>query len=249
MEGLHVLSNRKQIGEVLYKTIFETPSLFQHYDRQASVYRFGTLPSAGSAGEGKAHRILDQYPVYDWRDRIVVRKSYGGYFDGEAANRDQQRYGVHVHTILSSIKTAADIPAALSLAVASGSVPGNDVEAVRKHLELILSIPTVARWFEPELTILTETPILSPGGSEYRLDRLVIEGKKATVIDYKSGERQPADRGQVETYKEVLGRMGYSPVEGYLLYLREAAVVSVEPPPVRSARGKRPGPDQLELEL
>jgi hypothetical protein len=187
--------------------------------------------------------------VYDWRERIVIRKSYGSYFDGEPANRDQQRNGVYVHTILSSIKTTADIPAALSLAMASGSVPGNDVEAVRRHLELILSIPTVARWFDPDLTILTETPILMPGGSEYRLDRLVIEGRKATVIDYKSGERQSSDSLQVETYKEVLGKMGYSPVEGYLLYLREAAVVSVSTPPVKSVKGKRPGPDQLELEL
>jgi ATP-dependent exoDNAse (exonuclease V) beta subunit len=249
MEGLYVISNRKYIGELLYKTIFETPALFQHYDRQASVYRFGTLPSARSAGEGKAHRILDQYPVHDWRERIVVRKSYGGYFDGEAASRDQQRYGVHVHTILSSIRTSADVPAALSLALASGSVPGNDMEAVKGLLQQVLSIPAVAKWFEPGVTALTEIPILMPGGSEYRLDRLVIDGRKAVVIDYKSGERQAADRAQVETYKEVLGRMGYSPVEGYLLYLREAAVVSVETPPVRSARGKRPGPDQLELEL
>ncbi len=250
IEGLHVISNGSQIGKLVRDTILATPQLMQHYSIRESTYKRGDVLKRTASADADTNKYLVEYPVNPWRNRLVIRKSFAGYFDGDsAAARDQQRYGIYLHTVLSRIRTVRDIPDALSAATATGAVPAEVLKSVSEQLEKLVSLPGVSDWFSPNADIRTEISILLPGGNEYRIDRLVIQGNMAVVIDYKTGTQQATDRKQVEAYIETLGRMGYRVVEGYLLYLREGLVVAVSKPQTKPLKSRRSGPDQLELEL
>lgn len=60
-----------------------------------------------------------------------------------------------------------------------------------------------------------------------RPDRVMINGKKAIVVDYKFGEKHNSYRKQIALYCSLLSKMGYSEVKGYLWYVREGEIEEV----------------------
>ena len=61
----------------------------------------------------------------------------------------------------------------------------------------------------------------------HRPDRVVIDGSRAVVVDYKFGAHHAGYRRQVMQYVEMLRQMGYSQVEGYLWYAAENNIEKV----------------------
>ena len=105
----------------------------------------------------------------------------------------------------------------------------------------------IAHWFEQGWDVRTEVPILLPGGATNRIDRLIIKGKHAIVVDFKTGEKSNADRKQVSEYMEILRKMEFVEVEGYLLYTRDKEVVSI--PGGKHTRVRKKDDKQLGLDF
>ena len=66
-------------------------------------------------------------------------------------------------------------------------------------------------------------------GSVHRPDRVITEGRRAVVVDYKFGERRDNYRFQVKRYMRLLREMGYEEVEGYLWYVAEEGEKGIVP--------------------
>ncbi|EJF11931.1 ATP-dependent helicase [Pontibacter sp. BAB1700] len=49
---------------------------------------------------------------------------------------------------------------------------------------------------------------------------MLLKGKQAIVIDYKTGNRSKSHHAQLKRYMSQLAQMGFE-VEGYLLYIEE----------------------------
>ena len=96
----------------------------------------------------------------------------------------------------------------------------------------------VRSWFSGDWEVRTEVPILLPGGAESRVDRLLVAGKKAVVIDFKTGEPIRADQKQVADYLETVRRMNFVELEGYLLYVRTGEIIAVAPSKTRISKKK-----------
>jgi hypothetical protein len=96
----------------------------------------------------------------------------------------------------------------------------------------------VASWFTPEWHVRTEVPILLPEGTENRIDRLLTKDKKAIVIDFKTGAPLKSDQRQVVSYIDILRRMNFTDIEGYLLYIKDNQVVSVTADKIKVTRKK-----------
>jgi hypothetical protein len=77
---------------------------------------------------------------------------------------------------------------------------------------------------------------------------LLVKDRNAIVIDFKTGERAPSDKQQVSDYIEVLRKMNFIEVEGYLLYVKTGEVTSVSPPRGRIVK-RKDNRDQLDLGL
>jgi hypothetical protein len=107
-----------------------------------------------------------------------------------------------------------------------------------------MSNPQVADWFSKNWEVRNEAHSLLPGGIEYRIDRLLLKGKQAIIIDFKTGKQKKEDHKQIGEYCLMLNQMGFNS-QGFLLYLADGDVVHVVPPKI----AKKKNENQLGLDF
>lgn len=90
-----------------------------------------------------------------------------------------------------------------------------------------LSLPQVRQWFAQGIVNLREVDVVDAQGEVHRIDRLVIGAESLELIDFKVGNREGGHRVQVELYKRLVEAIFSRPIQGYLLYIDEPAVVAV----------------------
>ncbi|MFZ1947011.1 MAG: PD-(D/E)XK nuclease family protein [bacterium] len=89
-------------------------------------------------------------------------------------------------------------------------------------------LPQFSGWFDPSARSLREAEILDADGRVLRPDRVIIGSDRIEVVDFKAGRREDDHREQVATYVALLEAIFEGrPVEGYLVYIDEPAVVKV----------------------
>ncbi len=182
---------------------------------------------------------LTSYASFRWRDKLVMRQTAKGYF-GVADDEQHEKisYGIFIHTVLSRISYADEIPDILDRIILEGLITLDQRETLNSQLQELLLNPTIASWFEKDWDVRTEIPILLPDGSENRIDRLMLKDKKAVVVDFKTGEPTKADQKQVFDYMEILRKMNFIEVDGFLLYIKKGEVVSIPQGKVKSVKKK-----------
>ena len=78
------------------------------------------------------------------------------------------------------------------------------------------------KWFRPGLTLYNECSILfrDENGQlqSRRPDRVIKEGNKMTVVDFKFGKPSPKYQKQIDEYVDLLTRMGYE-ATGHIWYV------------------------------
>jgi ATP-dependent helicase/nuclease subunit A len=190
---------------------------------------------------------LSSYPVTMWREKLVIRQAGKTFFeqvDNEV--RDKINYGVHIHTVLSHIKHDHELDAALSYLTENGYVTNEELPQITEQIQTLLTNPIIASWFSPHWQVRTEVPILLPGGEENRIDRLMLDGAKAIIVDFKTGNPNKADQTQVLAYMDVLKKMNFTEVDGFILYLKSSEVVEVKKGTSKKVKRKKDD-DQMEL--
>src|SRR5215204_5032503 len=101
-----------------------------------------------------------------------------------------------------------------------------------------MSNPMVRPWFDHGWEVRTEAPVVLPGGKENRIDRLITKGNKAIIIDFKTGEPSKQDQKQVSEYMDIMRKMNYIDVEGFVLYVKTGDVVGVNTSKVKKIKPK-----------
>jgi ATP-dependent exoDNAse (exonuclease V) beta subunit len=157
-------------------------------------------------------------------ERIHLRlHRKGGFFDDHL-----RRYGILMHDILSRIQTKADIPAAVISKKSEGELRSEEVEELTSRLERLLDREEVKKWFDGSMLVMNETEILFGNGKSRRPDRIMIDGNKATIVDYKFGEQKDARHGQqIKKYLSLIHEIGYQNVIGYVWYVETNEIEEV----------------------
>ena len=115
---------------------------------------------------------------------------------------------------------------------ADGTLSPDDAATLRQMIARALEHPEVREWFGGGWErVRNENEIIIPGrGSTRRPDRVMIDGRRVVVVDYKFGLRDAErHRRQMREYLRLLGEMGYAPAEGYLWYVKLGKIEKVEP--------------------
>ena len=169
------------------------------------------------------------YRSSDWRTKLALKKK-GGIFFSETGEKKKAKinYGLIVHEILAGLRDQHETTAAVNKYYLEGQISKEDKAKISNQLDHIFSDDLVKSWFNTDWEVKVETAILRKGKHPKRPDRVLIHGRKAIIIDFKTGQEKSADRRQILTYKEVLKGMGFDDVEAYLLYIVEGNVVKVE---------------------
>ena len=151
------------------------------------------------------------------------------FIKGDDEEERQKMYlnlGNILHNLFSSIRTADDIPAAITHLEEQGVLYGNELTR-QKLVNMIderLHSPKVADWFSDRWQVFNECTILEYNPVEkkvveHRPDRVITDGQQFIVIDFKFGKPNGEYETQVRRYMSTLKSMGYEQVQGYLWYV------------------------------
>lgn len=134
--------------------------------------------------------------------------------------------GLLLHSLFSRIRTEADIDSSIKQMVMDGIMTEDDVDvmAIKDMLHKRLRTPAVAEWFSGKWQLFNECDILfeNPDNGEVkaeRPDRVMTDGNKFIVVDFKFGKAKQEHKEQVHHYMTLIKEMGYTDVTGYLWYV------------------------------
>jgi ATP-dependent exoDNAse (exonuclease V) beta subunit len=169
------------------------------------------------------------YRSSDWRQKIAIRKKGSDYFDIDFSERKERiNFGILVHDILAKSQREEDVERLLEQSLAEGSINQKERQTLIEQLQMIFANPEVKRWFDSRRAeVKVEVPIITNEKTEKRPDRVLIEGKKATVIDFKTGSEASSHKKQVMLYRSLLLKMGYEKVDAFLLYISQNKVLKI----------------------
>ncbi|MBO7067512.1 MAG: UvrD-helicase domain-containing protein [Bacteroidaceae bacterium] len=168
-------------------------------------------------------------PTLEFMQSNQSRKFISGLGTEESTESGQQTYlevGKIMHYVLSQIEHAGQIQKALNRCMAEGIITDSKLlDVVIGRLKKGFSNPRIAQWFQPDNHVFNECSITSINketGEPFTLrpDRVIINGNKITVIDFKFGRPETEHHTQVQAYKELMRSMyPEKQVEGYLWYI------------------------------
>ena len=133
--------------------------------------------------------------------------------------------GSVLHQIFSMIRTTEDIEDALKQLQFEGVLYDEQItpERITKMLRKRLQDQRVADWFSPHWTLFNECTILcTENGAvkERRPDRVMTDGNKWVVVDFKFGSQKPEYLDQVREYMQLIKTMQpEAEVSGYLWFV------------------------------
>ncbi|MCH5329949.1 MAG: UvrD-helicase domain-containing protein [Alistipes sp.] len=154
------------------------------------------------------------------------------YFDEDPeAALSPRNFGILMHRAFAEAQSTDDIPKAVNRMVADALISHDEARKLTVMITQAMENPLIREWFDcgPHTEVRNENDIIMPAGaSARRPDRVIIQGAKATVVDYKFGhEKRAAYTRQIAEYKSILQSMGYSEVKGFIWYVTIGEVEEV----------------------
>ena len=159
---------------------------------------------------------------------LLSQKEIARGSDGKSEKEEEQthsaEFGNLCHAIMEKIRMKADTDRVVDAFHLRGQIPSMGVKKrIQSILDRMMSHPMASEWFDGSWQLMREDTILtlSPDGTEVRqrrMDRVMIRGNEAIVLDYKFGSPKREYVEQVQAYMEIMRAMGYADVRGYLWY-------------------------------
>ena len=215
---------RFDVGEPLdFKSLdrkpAETVMIFGQEDDDL-LPSFALNPESGDEGTGVCER-----------GRLKFSADALDFFSDEgksgvsASNRIK---GVVLHEILSYVRLPEDLENAVGIVLRNGDLTAAEAEEALALLRQRITEVSESGWFrESADIILNEATLIDTDGEMYRPDRVVLEGRKVAIIDYKFGDHNPRYVRQLRKYSEIWKRIGYEHVSAHLWYVHTGEVMDV----------------------
>ena len=165
----------------------------------------GFAPSKKPEVEPKDESVTSFVPLHFSTARVLLSS-----VAPERLALYERRRGDAVHDVLSRIEFFdADaervIPTMLHTIAGSWMTPENEKSMISALVEF-LRLPEVAPFFASAegRTIMNEQEYVHPDGRLFRMDRVVVDPVKVTVLDFKTGDDKEEYTEQVQGYMTIL---------------------------------------------
>ncbi|SEH96692.1 ATP-dependent exoDNAse (exonuclease V) beta subunit (contains helicase and exonuclease domains) [Paenimyroides aquimaris] len=126
-----------------------------------------------------------------------------------------------IHQLLSEIITAEDINFVVKNAVSKGLVSVTQETEIKEKITEIVHHAELQPFFTKEHIIYNERTILHKSFQNIKPDRVALNGNKAYIIDYKTGEEQSKYIKQINDYALAIEEMGFKVVKKIVLYIQD----------------------------
>ena len=191
------------------------------------VCTFGTDEGAAPSERVEQKTIvLNESPLSEYKMRLKLssRRVIEAIQGKATTARDE---GILLHEVMERAESVEDITRAVEQLIIDGFISQKRAEEITAQVEKIFENATVREWFGSSWqSVRNECDIIAPGVGIKRPDRVMIDGERAVVVDYKFGERSNTYHKQITLYCTLLEQMGYK-TEGYLWYVREGDIERV----------------------
>jgi ATP-dependent exoDNAse (exonuclease V) beta subunit len=235
---------KTSIARILYDSIDRSPILSTKWTKATKSWIAGKIDTNNEEeNRDSVATFLKNYNTGSWRAKLIVKHTPHS-SDLDDQQRKKINFGIHLHAAFAKVNYAHEIPTTISQLESDGVIHADEKEMLTQQMDKLMSNPQVADWFSDRWEVRNEAHALLPNGIEYRIDRLLLKGKQAIVIDFKTGAQKKEDHKQIGEYCNMLSLMGLD-AEGYLLYLTDGEVVSVVPPKI----SKKKNVNQLGLDF
>ena len=189
-------------------------------------YMLGSLYlPKGNKEDGGNVTEISEYDVAPIESKLRLKLKGESYFDDHST----LSIGKIKHDMMSEVIIAEDVRRVAKKYEKLGIISTEDAEAfIAEVSSQIEGNSQIKEWFALGNKVLNESNVLNysaDGKLSYRPDRVIINGDKVTVVDYKFGGESPAYIKQVESYIALLKKMGYFNVCGYIWYVSLGKVV------------------------
>ncbi|SEK96193.1 ATP-dependent exoDNAse (exonuclease V) beta subunit (contains helicase and exonuclease domains) [Maribacter orientalis] len=178
------------------------------YEQDKLEYDFGELKSVDKKPSSSI--IQNNIPyIYTNKDRPDFKiVALAGILWDEGLDVAVNQGNV-IHTILGAIYTTADLERALQMAIQKGFIKDQEKEEIKKIVKKVIYHQDLNHFYETGIEVLNERDLLMANGTIQRPDRVIIKDNHATIIDYKTGDRNTKYHNQLNTYAESFSNMGY----------------------------------------
>ena len=228
----HKDDNRRHVGMLIWDAVNGQAKTDEETSRQYAEFGSADAPATGGdRDKSNAVRniLLDSYPT----SQAPMSLRFGGqrYFeDGGDRRLSARNMGILMHSVLSEATTIEDINKSIDRLQKDGRIAPSQAEELHAAIEREFSREQVREWFGEWDDVRCESDILcTHEAGTRRPDRVMIRDGRAVVVDYKFGEEQTsAHKRQMRHYIELLSKMGYKQVEGYLWYLMTGEIVKID---------------------
>ena len=154
--------------------------------------------------------------------------------DAEDRQDTYIKMGLLLHSLFSHISTEADIDISLRQMIMDGIITETDIDtgALREMLHQRLRTPAVADWFSGRWRLINECDIIFENRDNgevktERPDRVMTDGERFIVVDFKFGKEHKEHREQVQHYMALIKQMGHTDVTGYLWYVYSNKIIEI----------------------
>jgi ATP-dependent exoDNAse (exonuclease V) beta subunit len=189
------------------------------YDSEKLEYEFGNSLKLSPPG-----KVLDLVKTIPIVSEVLNPKNI------KIAQREALMWGTHqqeaisygniVHEILAFVKDKSDIDLAITKAIENGLIIYSQKEIVSKTLNEIVNHPEINVCFNGEDSILNEQTIVQKEGKTLKPDRIVLtKDRKAYLLDYKTGAKNPKYINQIQEYQNAVEDLGYKVLKKALVYI------------------------------
>lgn len=225
---LHIISPelKKKSAKNCHAWLVDFAKTQETFDETNHLLEFGSLTKKQKNAHQKIglEQLKISELIFNQNPDVIQIKGASTYSANEEVTKARE-YGILVHYILSKIKTNNDIEDVILNAVLAGDITEEESQKMKKEIQQLVSIHSIASYFDKGVTIKNELEILTSTGEVLRPDRVVIKDNHAIVIDYKTGKKNAQKyHAQMQDYEYALLSLGYSTVKKVLLYIQEQEV-------------------------
>ena len=227
IKALYVITEKDLTAKGEHKTDYYS-GLFIHYLKERGywepstmTYSFGIL-NINSEEETTTGQQKDIPYQYSHKERPSFKILTQSGILWETEREDAIYKGNLIHYIMGLIETERNIGDAFDVLVQNGDITEDEKNILQTKISQIVYHPELKTFYEEGNIIKNERDIITENGLILRPDRIVINGHRATIIDYKTGKKNITHHQQIHSYANALKTMGYLVENKVIVYIDES---------------------------
>lgn len=186
-----------------------------------TVYTFGEAVKHDTHKSSKP--VVDTYHLSvfnsnQWRDSIKMRAAAPSIWNTSMAETKKD-YGVLLHTAFARIRSVDDMEQGLSDMLEEGLINTEEKEHLLNTIMKVTALPELEMHYKKGVLVKNEVEVITKDAKINRMDRVVLDGKNAVIIDYKTGKEKAGYEKQIMEYGNLLTQMGYVVTKKLLVYI------------------------------